>query len=347
MKKLMIGLVGGILFFTCVGISVFQDLKAKSVDIPVVATAYEAKKFVSPYYNALAKEEKEDYQEMKGALDTYDCMVKFENPISVNSISRICDTLRSNEENPYTYWGETILLDKNLKLVSSSIEQEEAELNKKQVQSIIFIYNISKEDETTKDMELVEKDGEYYVPQALYDAITLDSSCETEEAKLKYEGQKKEIDKKIDQVVADMPKGLSQEEVITYFRTWLLEHITYDQEAFENSRSEDLGKRLEAKASTTTATIIRGKGICGGIANVLTALCNRVGVECYTLAGITTYEGQTNYHAWNKMVIDGKAYYIDITKEIGFGELGKLKTYEQFNGGNIQYIPFPHFSEVI
>lgn len=61
---------------------------------------------------------------------------------------------------------------------------------------------------------------------------------------------------------------------------------------------------------TPYGALVRGKSVCEGYARAFKLLCNAVGISCYLQDG---WVGGTG-HAWNRVLIDGEWYLIDVTE---------------------------------
>ena len=55
--------------------------------------------------------------------------------------------------------------------------------------------------------------------------------------------------------------------------------------------------------------VVAGQTVCGGYARAYKALCDRLGLDCWVVAG----EQRTGSHAWNAVLLDGETLYMDCT----------------------------------
>lgn len=97
------------------------------------------------------------------------------------------------------------------------------------------------------------------------------------------------------ETVARIPKQLSQ----TYKAMWLFRFLT------RRVRYEKTGM----DAHNLVGVVRDGKAVCEGIAKAYKFLCDLAGISCIVVVG--TMDGGA--HAWNKVWIDGKAGFVDVT----------------------------------
>lgn len=79
-------------------------------------------------------------------------------------------------------------------------------------------------------------------------------------------------------------------------------------------------------------TIADTAGICGGYANLLKAICDRMNIECEVISGksrgswasLDSRSGGS--HAWNRVKLDGKWYLVDPTWASGYTD-GRTKVF--------------------
>lgn len=87
-----------------------------------------------------------------------------------------------------------------------------------------------------------------------------------------------------------------------YVNDYIVENCVYDDAAAENDNT--LGN-----SSTAYGVLVDGKAVCEGYARAFQLLCNKMGIECVSVAGMTGNVG----HEWNCANIDGNWYQIDVT----------------------------------
>lgn len=88
---------------------------------------------------------------------------------------------------------------------------------------------------------------------------------------------------------------------------WITNNIEYNKTSTMNSQKIDAITTLEM-----------GMGICTGYANLFAALARASGLETKVMTGkAKNLNGQTYYHQWNEVKIDGTWYFIDTTWNAG------------------------------
>lgn len=137
--------------------------------------------------------------------------------------------------------------------------------------------------------------------------------------KATYEKMYADMNQKIDDLAAQLPKNSTQADAVQFFYNWEMEYIQYDSDIYHISglSKEELIKKAVSdpalmRAMTVDETpyaIIDKKTICSGYSNLLDKLLNRVGVHSYMCLG--TIEGKN--HAWNRVEVGGVSAYIDLT----------------------------------
>ncbi len=64
---------------------------------------------------------------------------------------------------------------------------------------------------------------------------------------------------------------------------------------------------------TPYGTIVRGEAVCEGYAEAFKLFCDAIEVECWLVEGSAGSGEDWGQHEWNKIELDGKAYYVDVT----------------------------------
>ena len=72
--------------------------------------------------------------------------------------------------------------------------------------------------------------------------------------------------------------------------------------------------------STAYAALERGIAGCQGYAVAMYRLLEEAGVDCRVITGMAEYEGESEFHAWNIVEVDGTYYNLDITWDCRLGE---------------------------
>ena len=86
---------------------------------------------------------------------------------------------------------------------------------------------------------------------------------------------------------------------------YLVATVDYD---FENAKNNT----VPFVSYTAHGALINKKAVCAGYANAFNALAHAVGLQTETVSGYATGEGS---HAWNRILLDGEWYNVDVTFE--------------------------------
>ena len=70
---------------------------------------------------------------------------------------------------------------------------------------------------------------------------------------------------------------------------------------------------VPARDSRAWYALSNGVGNCQAYSKLYKTMCNAVGIECDLVSGNTYQDGEVDGHLWNRVKIDGKWYYVDIT----------------------------------
>lgn len=116
------------------------------------------------------------------------------------------------------------------------------------------------------------------------------------------------------QAVIEAASDISQQEnglgLYKRIYNYILEHAEYDDAISEATLmgGEYVTHDMHRQRSAYGA-LIEGRTVCTGYARAFQALCDQLGLPCYTVLG--SYNGTG--HAWNAVYIDGETRYVDCT----------------------------------
>ena len=134
-----------------------------------------------------------------------------------------------------------------------------------------------------------------------------------EDDKETYERKQKEIKNKLSEVKASILKdGMSDLEKEFAINQYLCDTITYDQEALENAKANNM-KKVDPQyqdSFTVYGALLKEKCVCAGYAGAFQLLAEEAGLESIVVTGYL--EGNLA-HAWNKIMIDGEWQIVDVT----------------------------------
>ncbi|MBQ8783676.1 MAG: hypothetical protein IJZ57_07900 [Clostridia bacterium] len=104
-----------------------------------------------------------------------------------------------------------------------------------------------------------------------------------------------------EQILAQLPEGSDEFETELFIHDYIVNKCTYDVTVAETS-------------STPYSCLIDGLSACEGYSKAAKLLCEKAGLECYTVSGeAVNYDGKTEGHMWNIIKIDGEYYHLDVT----------------------------------
>lgn len=142
----------------------------------------------------------------------------------------------------------------------------------------------------------------------------------------------KEYNRKIEKAVNDLAVSIKLTEGTEYEKEmkvhdWMCNFVSYDD---DGANINDPIRFIEAH--NIIGVFAHHRAQCEGIAKAVKVLLNAVDVKCIVATGNANGNGQNGPHAWNIVNIDGKAYQLDVTWDIG--AIGKSKdrmAYDYFN----------------
>jgi transglutaminase-like putative cysteine protease len=125
-----------------------------------------------------------------------------------------------------------------------------------------------------------------------------------------------EEEKLVEERVADILEklnfstGTSDYEKIKEIYDYVCGHVSYDYVHAHNSNYHG--------DSTAYAALVKGSAACQGYAVAMYRLLKEVGIENTIITGTAVNErGEEEFHAWNKVELNGASYNIDATWDAG------------------------------
>lgn len=117
-----------------------------------------------------------------------------------------------------------------------------------------------------------------------------------------------EIDRLADEVIADcVTSGMTQQEKATALYTYITDNVRYDRRYYDDIAS------MPYESRTAYGALKDDLAICGGYAQAIQILFEKVGIPCLTVQGTMGSEN----HMWDLAQIDGKWTYYDATSDRG------------------------------
>lgn len=115
-----------------------------------------------------------------------------------------------------------------------------------------------------------------------------------------------QLQAEIDNVVKDIhahtiSSQMSDYDKVIAIHDWLCENVTYEED-YKNKDQDIYG------------TLVQKRAVCAGYAKAFAYLCEKEGIECEVLSGTSRNLQMIEVpHAWNRVKIDGKWSYFDVT----------------------------------
>lgn len=114
--------------------------------------------------------------------------------------------------------------------------------------------------------------------------------------------QKENFNTALSSFVDNATMYYSEYEREKYVNDFIVDNCEYDTEAAKSDYTT-------GNVSTAYGVLVEGKAICEGYARAFQLLCNKLGIECVSVTGMTDNVG----HAWNCARIDGDWCQVDVT----------------------------------
>jgi transglutaminase-like putative cysteine protease len=124
--------------------------------------------------------------------------------------------------------------------------------------------------------------------------------------------QEQKVDEKVEEILdgLNIGKRASDREKVQAVYDYICGNVKYDYVHKNNSHYH--------RDSTAYAALVENYASCQGYAVAVFRLLKELGVECTVVTGTGIDEdGNEEFHAWNRVVIDGEAYDLDATWDAG------------------------------
>ena len=127
----------------------------------------------------------------------------------------------------------------------------------------------------------------------------------------------KEYNRKIEKVVNGLVGQLqllscSDYEKELRIHDWICQNVAYDFEGSDNNKPTRV-----IVSHNIIGVFAHRRAQCEGIAKAVKVLLNTVDVKCIVVTGEALEKGSAGPHAWNIVNLDGKAYHLDVTWDMG------------------------------
>jgi transglutaminase/protease-like cytokinesis protein 3 len=124
--------------------------------------------------------------------------------------------------------------------------------------------------------------------------------------------EEQEVDEKTDEILEliDIEKITSDREKVRAVYDYICTNVKYDFVHVNSSHYY--------KDSTAYAALVQNYASCQGYAVAVFRLLKAAGVECTVVTGTgINKDGESEFHAWNKVLVDGEYLNIDATWDAG------------------------------
>lgn len=125
-------------------------------------------------------------------------------------------------------------------------------------------------------------------------SIRISYKLSEEEARL----QRDETNRATTEILSNIPLGDDYEKAL-YIHDEILKRCSYSTADRKT-------------ANSAYGCLVKGKAGCEGYSKAFMLLCEKAGLECITVTGKATSNGQSVYHMWNKVKISGAWYNADV-----------------------------------
>jgi len=110
-----------------------------------------------------------------------------------------------------------------------------------------------------------------------------------------------EIDNVVSRIISQIPEGADNFEKLLTVHDWLCEHITY--EFSDDGSDQDI-----------YGALVKRQCVCSGYTKAFAYILDKLEIPNEIVLGTgTDSEGNTEEHAWNKVILGGNPIYFDVT----------------------------------
>lgn len=113
----------------------------------------------------------------------------------------------------------------------------------------------------------------------------------------------------VDRVAGQAAVYSTDYEKTKYVHDYLVNTAIYDYDALEESEKTIHDANCEYIYSAY-GCLVNKKTVCAGYAKAFQLIMNKLDIPCTMVAG---HSLSGEYHGWNRVVLDGESYYIDVT----------------------------------
>lgn len=113
--------------------------------------------------------------------------------------------------------------------------------------------------------------------------------------------------------------GMSDKEKVTAIHDYLIYHADYTANGDTTQATE--------RNCRVAGLVLDGSAVCSGYANTFYLFCKAAGLDCEYVRGESVPKKDDFGHAWNRVKVDGKWYYVDCTWDDPVGGHKEYKKY--------------------
>ena len=140
---------------------------------------------------------------------------------------------------------------------------------------------------------------------------------------------KKQLDATADEIIASLINDhQSDYDKVRAFHDYLKSTVEY---AFETVGRDVACSLSDMETQTVIGALLRRRCVCAGIASAFKFLCDRIGLECWSVQGLgngTLYSGR---HRWNIVRINGYYHHVDVTWDLQYADSASTPNYGYLN----------------
>ncbi len=128
-----------------------------------------------------------------------------------------------------------------------------------------------------------------------------------------------EFEKRVNEIVKETERNCSDDyEKAQYVHDYLVTHAAYDHKACDEIMNNPWSYDPSYdQVFSAYGCIVNGDCVCAGYAAAYKVILDRLGIPCVFVCGWGDPTLKDVGHAWNRIVLDGESYYVDITWDDG------------------------------
>lgn len=125
--------------------------------------------------------------------------------------------------------------------------------------------------------------------------------------------KEEQLNEVIDAVVQMAQAYESDYDKAAFVHDYIVINCEYDTKTFYQYLYAPDNRQITTHAYDCYGCLVEHTAVCSGYSKAYKLLLNRLGIECDVVSGEGNNSLSSGPHAWNRVVIDGKQYYVDVT----------------------------------